>query len=201
MKKITFTLTLAAVITGGFLGANYLNNEQANADNIITMEAHANFIDDFSDKKKLVGATDNVFVGKVVEQAGTKSLDGSPETQFTVEVVTNVKGKLSGNVLVNQQGGYRENEEGQTELLVIEGDQLLVPGETYLFATRYLESENWHTVVPAFGDIKIDSEAKKAEISPGINHNQACYTDSGCSRKQSVDKADFTRYGSKGQGQ
>jgi hypothetical protein len=164
MKKITFTLTLAAVITGGFLGANYINNEQASADNVILMEAHASFIDDFSDKKKLVGATNNVFVGKVIEQAGTKSLDGGPETQFTVEVITNVKGKLSGQVLVNQQGGYQENSEGQTELLLIEDDQLLVPGETYLFATRYLESENWHTVVPAFGDIKIDSEAKKSDL-------------------------------------
>ncbi|MCM3574161.1 hypothetical protein M3172_13275 [Mesobacillus subterraneus] len=164
MKKITISLTLAAVITGGFLGANYINNQQASADNLVVREAHANFIDDFSDKRKLVGATDNVFIGKVIEQAGSKSLDGGPETQFTVEVISTVKGKLSGEVLVNQQGGYLENEEGETELLLIEDDQLLVPGETYLFATRYLESENWHTVVPAYGDIKIDSEAKKSEI-------------------------------------
>lgn len=164
MKKTTMSLTLAAVITGGFLGANYLNSEQASAEKVVVREAHANFIDDFSDKKKLVGATDNVFLGKVVEHAGAKSLDGGPETQFTVEVITNVKGNLSGNVLVNQQGGYIENEAGETELLLIEDDQLLVPGETYLFATRYLESENWHTVVPAFGDIKVDSDAKKSDL-------------------------------------
>ena len=114
---------------------------------------------DTSNPRKLVGFSDNVFVGKVIEQVGTKSLNDYPETQFKVEVLDNIKGDLSGTVKVNQQGGNEWN-----KIVVFEGDKLLEAGQTYLFATRYLESEKWHTLVPVNGDIPIDNKQEKAKL-------------------------------------
>lgn len=45
------------------------------------------------------GLSKDVFVGKVIKQDGTKSLDSTPETQFKVEVSYNVKGKFNGTVI------------------------------------------------------------------------------------------------------
>ena len=40
----------------------------------------------------------------------------------------------------------------------IEGDpELLQPGRAYLFATRTFSEEGWHTVMPGYGNIKIEA--------------------------------------------
>ncbi|MFZ3578668.1 hypothetical protein [Virgibacillus sp. DJP39] len=114
---------------------------------------------DTSNPRKLVGFSDNVFVGKVIEQIGTKSLNGFPETQFKVEVLDNIKGDLKGTVTVNQQGGHEWN-----KIIIFEGDKLLEAGNTYLFATRYLEREDWYTLVPVHGDILITSKQEKTQL-------------------------------------
>lgn len=111
---------------------------------------------DFSDDKILMGSSHHVFAGKVLKQVGTKSLDGTPETQFEVEVVYNIKGNLSGKAVVNQTGGYMNGVlylvHGGDVVLpqesanrVPNADSLFVPGSTYLFATRYNKEEDWHT--------------------------------------------------------
>lgn len=168
MKKTLLTLGLVTVMTTGFYGIKHFDAEDAQVQEttqeIRVFEAHAHGIDDFSDKYKLVGAVDNVFIGTVIKEDGTKSLDGPPETQFAVEVIENVKGNLSGEVKVNQQGGYFEDEDGEKALMLIEGDKLLVPGQTYLFATRHLDSENWNTLVPVVGDILIDEKLNKVDL-------------------------------------
>ncbi len=109
---------------------------------------------DFRDDKLLMGATHNVFVGKVLKQVGTKDRGAGPETQFSVDVVSNLKGNLTGTVTVNQFGGYKDG-----ILYVMDsdisvpvstqgrGDRLLEPGKTYLFASRYSDVENWYTIV------------------------------------------------------
>ncbi|MDQ8737882.1 hypothetical protein [Paenibacillus sp. LHD-38] len=94
-----------------------------------------------------------------MKQNGTKSLDGFPETQFKVEVYENVKGKFNGIVIVNQQGGYQGD-----ELVLIENDQLVNEGQSYLFVTKHLKEENWNTLVPVYGDILIDNEEAKKEL-------------------------------------
>lgn len=114
---------------------------------------------DTSNPRKLVGFSDNVFVGKVIEQIGSESLNGFPETQFKVEVLDNIKGVLNGTVKVNQQGGHKWN-----KIVLFEGDKLLEVGQTYLFITRYLESQNWHTLVPVHGDLPINNELEKKEL-------------------------------------
>lgn len=121
---------------------------------------HVNLVTELSDKRKLAGLSHNIFIGKVISQAGTKSLGSLPETQFKVQVLQNIKGNLSGTILVNQQGGYNQYD----ELVLVEEDPLLQTGKTYLFATRYLKQENWHTVIPHFGDIRLDSPVERLKI-------------------------------------
>lgn len=113
----------------------------------------ADMVTNTSDQKKLAGISHNIFVGKVIEQKGNKKLSEVPETQYTVEVINNLKGQLNGTITVNQQGGYND----KNELVLIEGDKLLEPNQTYLFSTRYLASENWHTAIPVYGKVLLDS--------------------------------------------
>jgi hypothetical protein len=109
---------------------------------------------DFSNDKILMGASHNVFVGKVIQKIGTKERGIGPETQFSVEVIDNIKGNLKGIVTLDQEGGYENGavyvvDDGTSSL---KGSAInsyfLNPGSTYLFATRYSKKENWYTLNP-----------------------------------------------------
>lgn len=119
----------------------------------ITREIHPQYVADFSDDRILMGAAHNVFVGKVIRQLGEKALGSSPETQFEVDVIFNIKGDLKENIVVNQFGGYKN---GVLYLMhggdvvspgVDGGEELLAPGSTYLFVTRHLPEEDWYTFI------------------------------------------------------
>lgn len=102
---------------------------------------------DFSDDQVLIGASHNIFVGTVIAANGNKERDLGPETQFQVEVIENIKGDLKGTIIVNQQGGYKDDE------LYVFGDTdaesyLLKPGATYLLSTRVNDKEGWYTLNP-----------------------------------------------------
>ncbi len=149
---------IAVSLAVGIFALNYFTNDSPENPIIKTIEYSNTF--DLADTRQLVGWSDNVFIGKVLEQSGTKSLDGIPETQFKVEVTDQIKGELDGTVIVNQQGGYEDK-----ELILVEGDQLLKDGQLYLFVTKHLKEESWHTLVPVYGDILItNEEAKKGFI-------------------------------------
>ncbi|WP_027084534.1 hypothetical protein [Cohnella panacarvi] len=150
MKKRLILALAAVLMAGGILSIQAVVNKNK-ANDYKVVEAHRTYVANFKDKKMLVGASNNVFTGKVVQQIGTKKLGAIPETQFTVQVLENIKGVLPTIVTVNQQGGIHKN-----SLILLDGDPLLIPGETYLFATRYLAEENWHTVVPNYGDIRMN---------------------------------------------
>lgn len=113
--------------------------------------AHATPVTDLADDRKLVGLAHSVFVGHVLAKTGQTD-DGFPETQFAVEVREVVKGAVTGTVTVNQHGGFRR---GGRELVLTEGDSLLEPGQTYLFVTRDYPEKGWHTLVPAYGNLKV----------------------------------------------
>lgn len=98
-------------------------------------------------------AVSNVFVGKVIKQTGSKARFEFPETQFAVEVLQNIKGDLQGEVIVSQEGGYRDgvlyrSSEDITvsidEPVRGKDDGLMKEGETYLFVTRYSEMGKWY---------------------------------------------------------
>ena len=124
---------------------------------------------DAMDPRELVSFATNVFVGQVVEEAGSEGaqLSGPGEravsrTQFSVEVLKNVKGDAEDTVTVSQTGGYDE-EEGHEVL--VEGDSLLQPGKKYLFATSYNSDEGWYAVVAQpFGDVLVEGEARRTDV-------------------------------------
>ncbi|MDO8659306.1 MAG: hypothetical protein Q7K54_01770 [Candidatus Parcubacteria bacterium] len=107
--------------------------------------------EDFSDDRILMGASNNVFVGKVIKQIGDKRFGKFPATQFAVEVIDNIKGNLQGTVVVDRLGGYKYGMRyvvhNDTVAISKNTDLLLKIGTTYLFATRYNSEENWYTVM------------------------------------------------------
>jgi hypothetical protein len=148
---------LAAMIALGVAGPGLLSNHPP--ENPVIQTVQTSYAFDVTDPQRLVGWADNVFVGKVVKMSGTSDERGMVETQFKVKVAENIKGELQGEVTVNQQGGY----EGKN-LILVDNDKLLKEGESYLFVSRKNEEQNWHTAVPVYGDILIESEAHKEEI-------------------------------------
>jgi hypothetical protein len=128
-----------------------IDHVSISADKVKVQKIDLQYAADFSDDKVLMGASHNVFTGKVIEQIDYKERGIGPETQFSVEVIGNIKGSLQGTVTVDQQGGYKDG------TLYIVGDDsvmkerdtkdyLLQPGSTYLFATRYNKEQNWYTL-------------------------------------------------------
>jgi hypothetical protein len=113
---------------------------------------HPIYVADFSKNDILIGASHNVFVGRVIKQSGEKALGSTPETQFKVEIISNIKGELKGTVTVNQFGGYKNGTfvtvEDDTPMPngKSAGTYMLEPGATYLLATRYNEQEDWYTL-------------------------------------------------------
>ena len=152
-----------------------------------TAHAHAAFAFNVEDNRQLVGFADNVFVGRVMERVGSDSVKNvgpavegappTPTTQFSVEVLQNIKGKLNDTVNVSQTGGQVEYaatedfpEEGikkgqrVRQLVLLEEDPLLNPGEKILFVTRYDPAKDRHTIVGSlFGDSRIKDEQDRKE--------------------------------------
>jgi hypothetical protein len=155
-KKLIRTSLVGAVFTIGAFAAAF----HANVIHFpFQADVHTQNVVDFQNDKALMGASHNVFVGRVVKQVGTKTRVEVPETQFSVEVVSNIKGNLTGTVVVDQFGGYKNG-----VLYVVDGESahevdgttagavgsttgLLEIGKTYLFATRYSVDEKWYTLI------------------------------------------------------
>jgi hypothetical protein len=85
-----------------------------------------------------------------------------PRTQFSVTVLKNVKGDLSGEVTVSQTGGYDKAESHEVR---VEGDPLLQPEQESLFVTSYVREEGWYAIVAQpFGDVRIEDGQQQAEL-------------------------------------
>ncbi|MFZ5989032.1 MAG: hypothetical protein ACOYWZ_18160 [Bacillota bacterium] len=111
------------------------------------------------DERELVGFSDNVFIGKVVGPEGKVKLGETPETQYKVEVLSNIKGELEGSVIVNCLGG---EENGVT--YTVDNNKPLKEGNTYIFVTRYNEEMNWYTAVPVHGEVLVENEEQKEKV-------------------------------------
>lgn len=118
-------------------------------------------VTDVSDPRRLAGVTHNVFVGRVIAEIGVRDRSGMPETEFSVEVIEDIKGTLASPATVNQQGG---SVPGALAPVVVDGDAALVVGREYLFATRVGGGGAWHTLVPVYGDVPIDGPDERERI-------------------------------------
>lgn len=117
---------------------------------------------DISNNSILLGASHNVFIGKVLSQSGNKETGIGPRTQYQMQVIDNIKGNLKGVVTIDMLGGYDKNGnisfvEDSAKTL---DDIFLKPGSTYVLATRYNKDENWYTVIAHPNAKKILSDDK-----------------------------------------
>lgn len=157
LSRKTGVVTLILVILLASYVVYLTNINPSSPDKIVY--TNPSFVTDVSDDRKLTGIAQNVFIGEVKAQVGNKKLNSHPESQFKVEVIQNIKGSLKGTVTVNQQAGFDDG-----TLMLFKGDSLLEVGKTYLFATLFNQEQNWYTLVPAYGDIFIDSDVKKKDL-------------------------------------
>lgn len=166
-KKIlsmTVGLMIIFVVVISFVNINSFGShslEKESSEETETVIVHTTSAVDLSNPNQLTGWADNVFIGKVVKKKDTKKLNTVPETQFDVEVKKNIKGELSRTVIVNQQGGYDKEE---NKLYLIEQDKLLEDGKKYLFVTKYNKDQNFHTLVPEYGNLLIESDVKYNQL-------------------------------------
>ncbi len=73
-----------------------------------------------------------------------------PETTYQVEVLETIKGEQSSSTTVTQYGGFEGN-----VLVLLEEDELLIEGNTYLLATINQE-ERTHFIIPVGGSIEMN---------------------------------------------
>lgn len=168
-RKALAGAAVVAVLSGGVATAAHVLSAPQPAISVV----HLDYPADFRDTRYLAGAVENVFVGRVVRQASAVALGRTPETQFSVVVEQTLKGSASGEVVVNQMGGY---DAVSKSTVLAAGDALLVPGATYVFATRTHPNGSWQTLVNVFGDVRV-TEANRltvvARFTEGIAHQIA----------------------------
>lgn len=111
---------------------------------------HPSYAYDVRDDRVLVGASEYVFLGEVLAQVGTEGVPTSdpeyqiPQTQFSVKVLEQIKGELPDEVVVSQGSGIDET---TGNLLLLDGDPLLQPGEIVLFAANPdINVDGWYTI-------------------------------------------------------
>lgn len=88
---------------------------------------------DVTDLREVVGDSDYVIIAEVKSYvATTYSVTGIPLTEYTIQVIENVKGELDSSKEINliKEGGINEK---NTAFVVYEGDLLPQIGKTYIF--------------------------------------------------------------------
>jgi len=141
LKKKIFMIVgfIVGVLTLGVFYTLNLNHNQSGVatgvrgDTPVEVIA-ASYVKNYNEDTILVGEAQNIFVAKVIKKTGDLDRNKTPHSQFEAEVVYNIKGDLRGVVTVDQTGGLKNG-----TLYVFAGDELLVPGSTYVFATRHIE--------------------------------------------------------------
>ncbi|MFI8774895.1 hypothetical protein ACIGKQ_22420 [Gordonia sp. NPDC062954] len=128
-----------------------------------TSTVEADSVTDTSELRNLMAISTHVFTGRVESGAGTRALGPIPETQYSVLTATSLKGEVAQSVTVNQQGGTQDG-----VYISVDGDHPLTVGQWYLFATRYLESEKWYTIVPVDGHTPITEQQARDTSSPPL---------------------------------
>ncbi|SIH24903.1 Uncharacterised protein [Mycobacteroides abscessus subsp. abscessus] len=114
-----------------------------------------------------VDLADNVFVGTVEAPDGQHIEGRDIFSLFKVQVLTNLKGQLSGQITVSQVGGVFKGRE-----CLQNDDEILNPGKSYLFTTVYSKNIDKHFVAASnYGDIELSADdvaALRAGAAPAI---------------------------------
>lgn len=115
---------------------------------IPTAYLRATYAIDYNNLEEVVGDADYVFVGtisskentvyknpvEIVDEEGKVSEEAIPYTNYTVDVVENIKGNLTTEetIPIQKTGGLSKD---KSEYVIYEGDELPVVGQTYIFFT------------------------------------------------------------------
>jgi hypothetical protein len=93
-----------------------------------------------------------------------------PQTLFAVKVEKNIKGSLSGTVVVAQDGGC-DPRYGRTVL--VNNDNLLQPDQEVVFSTRKQSPDGPHQIVGSnYGDIRVGTEEREAEVIAKLRNDK-----------------------------
>lgn len=163
MKKLFLISSIIILVFVGFFVTKHYTLLLDNKNSAILVNKNYHWKDSFSDKRKVSGAAENIFIGEVIEQISSKDFQGKPSTQYSVRITQNIKGGFLDDIIVNQQGGYYK-ESGKIYLLQYENDKFLKPGKMYLFATAPDNNEDWQQIIPKYGDTPIRNEKEKFKL-------------------------------------
>lgn len=176
MKLKNISIYRAAIVLGSMLAvASLLGCSEVTSEThhqmtqqaapVQTVSAEAMFAFDIDDQRKVAGGADAVFVGTVLEQLSSVSrMEPFPETQFSVHVNSVLKGDVTGDITVSQQGGF---DPATNTLLLMEDDPLLEVGSAYIFSTNLDPASGWHNVTVLAGHIPVSVDsAERMENGP-----------------------------------
>lgn len=146
------------------------------------IEARVQYNYDVYDRPRLVGVSENVFLGRVASRVGEEpegtSIPGDPGrpfAQFRVRVLRTVKAsgprplEANESAVVAQEDGHKN---GKVLVRVCEAcgkqkrDEPLEPGREYVFATYWNDDLGWHvlTAQPA-ADYPVERDRREAILS------------------------------------
>ena len=126
------------------------------------------------DDETLTAFADNVFVGRVIERVGheppSENAPPLPQTLFAVEVEQNIKGSLSGTVVVAQEGGCDPR---YGRVVLVNNDALLQPGQEVVFSTTEQSPDGPHLIVGSnYGDIRAETREERAEVIARLRNDK-----------------------------
>ncbi len=145
---------------------------------------HGSFVINVDNRSELTGDADYVFVGKVISMNDTIYKDpvagedergkpielASPYTNYTVNVLKNIKGELvtDKDIPIQKSGGIAED---QSQYFLYEKDQLPVEGNVYIFYS-YAQPDGSLLVSGPNSNRKIDSLEKNLNSSSDIEETE-----------------------------
>ncbi|EBF5116764.1 cell surface protein [Listeria monocytogenes] len=179
MKKTTFMiiiLIISVFCIACFLIVNtYFNKNEVKEREVPIHSIHADYTLDVNNPNEVVGGSDYVFVGKVIENTGTtyknktplEQEDGSIKyigeafTNYKIEVISNIKNELvtDEEITLAKQGGIREDGSAYD---IFEDDLLPEVGKIYIF-TAYTQDDGSLLVSGANSTVSFDEQTKNID--------------------------------------
>jgi hypothetical protein len=164
MKKAVWLMGIIVVLViVGLLVVKHFTLLLDDKDKAIVVNESYQWEGDFSDKRKLSGAANNIFIGEIVEQVGNEQVEGKPYTLYSVRITQNIKGGFLDDIVVAQLGGYYKDA-GKLYHLQIENESFLKQGKMYLFATTPHSEKEWQQMIPKYGSTLINNEEQKFKL-------------------------------------
>jgi len=166
-KKFIIYIIVASGLVGSVFGAIVYSIRNKFLDGVVVdrsksgaMGSNASQESDLSIPENLVGFHHEVFVGKVIQQAGTEKYpsSGHPSAQFKVQIIHNIKGALRGSLALAQLRGI---------------EPLVQVGSTYIFAARFSNVTGWYTfgIQESFRLLSDDVNLNDAELKTLAENN------------------------------